>query len=955
MINKNYKTIKHTDKNGYAYSTVTNDENNVRIYTLKNGLVVYLAQNFDAPRIQTYIPVRTGSNNDSKDNTGLAHYLEHMMFKGTSKIGTLNWEKEKPLLNELELLFEEHKAEENPEKKREIYQKIDAISQEASQYAIANEYDKCISSIGASGTNAHTWFDETVYKNNIPSNELKKWLKIESERFSEIVLRLFHTELESVYEEFNRAQDNDARLVQYELMDLLFPTHPNGQQTTLGKADHLKNPSMKGIYKYFSDFYVPNNYAIVLVGDLNFEETIQLVDNFFGKFEYKELPKKDKIIEEPIKKIQKRTVKSPTIPRVQIAWRTDSYGSREWLISDIIANLLSNKGEAGLIDLNINNTQKMLYATAFSIGFNQYGYFSAVAVPKENQTLDEGISLILEQIEKIKCGDFPDWMLEAVINDFKLQRLKGLETADGLATNLYQTFIRKQTWQNELEEMETYKSVTKADVIKFANEFFQDNYVVVYKEKGENENLIRVENPGITPVKINRDEKSDFFKEILAETSDDITPQFVDYKKEITTTNVKNKKISFVKNKYNSIAQVHYIFPFGSDYEKELSLATMILQYLGTNQFSTDELKQEFYKIGISNDFRTSHDQLIISLIGLEEHLKKGISLLHHWLQNAVPNQEVYETYIQTILESREASKKDKNRIMLALQNYAKFGANNRNRDILSKKDLYKISCKTLTDKMKNLFKYPYQIFFYGTDFKSFKNYCQPYIQEETREIPIPKNYPEPETKGKVFFVNYDMVQVELSKIGKGKSVDTNNFGKINVFNEYFGSGLSSVVFQEIRESKSLAYSAYVTYKANPILEHSDYISTYIGTQPDKLNIAVHTLSDLMKELPQYDIQFNNAKNAILKQLASGRITKTNLFFNNERLKKLGIDYDLRKDMYQEVKELTLKDLTDFYNEYVKTIEYNVAVLGNRENLNIEVLTEMGQFIELSLEEVFGF
>ena len=242
------KTKNFTDQNAYTYQQVEGDETGVRIYKLNNGLTVYLAQNDDAPRIQTYIPVRTGSNNDPSDNTGLAHYLEHMMFKGTSKLGTLDWEKEKVLLDQISDLYEQHKAEQNPEKKKEIYRKIDEISQEASQYAIANEYDKAISSLGATGTNAHTWLDETVYKNNIPNNELEKWLKIEKERFSGLVLRLFHTELESVYEEFNRAQDNDVRLVNYALMEALFPKHPNGQQTTLGKSEHLKNPSMKAIH-----------------------------------------------------------------------------------------------------------------------------------------------------------------------------------------------------------------------------------------------------------------------------------------------------------------------------------------------------------------------------------------------------------------------------------------------------------------------------------------------------------------------------------------------------------------------------------------------------------------------------------------------------------------------------------------------------------------------------------
>ncbi|WP_409456536.1 M16 family metallopeptidase, partial [Soonwooa sp.] len=232
-VNAQKYELQHlTDPSGYQYDSVKNDANGVRIYTLKNGLKVYLAKNEDAPRIQTYIPVRTGSNQDPADNTGLAHYLEHMVFKGTSKLGTQDWVKEKALLQQISDLYEQHKADKDPEKKKALYKKIDEISQEASKYAIANEYDKAISSLGATGTNAHTWLDETVYKNNIPSNELEKWLKVEKERFSELVLRLFHTELEAVYEEYNRAQDNDGRLVNYELMDALFPKHPNGQQTT---------------------------------------------------------------------------------------------------------------------------------------------------------------------------------------------------------------------------------------------------------------------------------------------------------------------------------------------------------------------------------------------------------------------------------------------------------------------------------------------------------------------------------------------------------------------------------------------------------------------------------------------------------------------------------------------------------------------------------------------------
>ena len=949
------KTKNFTDKNGYTYQQVEGDETGVRIYKLNNGLTVYLAQNDDAPRIQTYIPVRTGSNNDPSDNTGLAHYLEHMMFKGTSKLGTLDWEKEKVLLDQISDLYEQHKAEQNPEKKKEIYRKIDEISQEASQYAIANEYDKIISYLGATGTNAHTWLDETVYKNNIPNNELEKWLKIEKERFSGLVLRLFHTELESVYEEFNRAQDNDVRLVNYALMEALFPKHPNGQQTTLGKSEHLKNPSMKAIHQYFNDFYVPNNMAMVLVGDLDFEETILLVDEYFGKFEYKELPKKEKIIEEPQTEIVERIVKSPSAPRLNIAWRTDSYGTKEEHLAEIVAQILSNSGEAGLLDLNINQKHKALRSYAYELGFKQYGLFSLMIVPKENQSLEEAEQLLLAEIEKVKNGDFPDWLIPAIINDMKLQKIRNLETADGLATALYGIYINDRTWEEELSEIEKFEKITKQDVVDFAQKFFQKNYVIVKKLRGENENLIRVENPGITPVKINREAQSEFLTEILYEKSSEITPKFIDYKNIIEEAQIGDKKISFVRNKYNHIAQLHLIYKIGTDHDKELFLAVQVLQYLGTSRFSADQLSQEFFKLGISNDFKTYDDQMIISLTGFEENLIKGFELLKHWITEVKPDDEVYESTIQLILESRNVAKKDKSRIMTALSHYAKFGQNSRFRDVIPEEKLRATKVEHLTEKVKNLTQLPYEIFFYGKDFEGFKEKIQPLLEKATLTIPKPKIYQELETQGKVFFTNYDMVQMEMSKIGRASQLNTENYGKINVFNEYFGRGLSSIVFQELRESKSLAYSAYVNYSTATYLDRHNYVVSYIGTQANKLHLAVDAMADLMQDLPQIPTQFNNAKNSALKQIASTRITRTNIFFNFLNLKKIGIDYDIREKIYHEIENLQLKDLTQFYHQEIKPISYNVAIMGKKENLDHSAIENLGDFQELSLEEIFGY
>jgi len=297
---KSYKVTSEEDTNGLNYEIVENDPTGLRLYTLDNGLKVYLSQNSDEPKIQTYIAVRAGSNYDPKESTGLAHYLEHMVFKGTHKIGTSDWKKEKLYLDKISSLYEQHRAEKNAEQKLALYKKIDKVSLEASNYSIANEYDKMSASLGATGTNAYTWFEQTVYTNKIPANEFDKWLTLESERFSTLVLRLFHTELEAVFEEFNRSQDSDFRKRYKAMLEGLFPNHPYGQQTTIGTADHLKNPSMNDIHNYFNKYYVPNNMAIILVGDFEFDSTIKKVNAAFGKYERKELthptlPKEDKI------------------------------------------------------------------------------------------------------------------------------------------------------------------------------------------------------------------------------------------------------------------------------------------------------------------------------------------------------------------------------------------------------------------------------------------------------------------------------------------------------------------------------------------------------------------------------------------------------------------------------------------------------------------------------------
>lgn len=952
------QTISDKDTNGYAYETVTNDPTGLRLYTLDNGLQVYLSKNTDEPKIQTYIAVRAGSNYDPSNSTGLAHYLEHMVFKGTHEIGTIDWEKEKDYLKQISDLYEQHRAEKDPIRKNEIYKKIDAVSLEASNYSIANEYDNMVSSLGATGTNAHTWFEETVYKNKIPANELDKWIDLEAERFSEVVLRLFHTELEAVFEEFNRGQDNDFRKSYAAMLDGLFPNHPYGQQSTIGKASHLKNPSMIDIHNYFNTYYVPNNMAIVLVGDLDFETTISKIDATFGKYMKKELEHPVLPKETPITAPVEREVFGPTSESVSIAYRSKGVNTEEEKFVTLCDMIMAN-GNAGLLDLNLNQKQVVQRAGCSPTFLNDYGYHNFTGSPKDGQTLDEVKDLILAQIDKLKNGEFEDWMIAAVVNDLKLSQTRQYENTTALASAYFNAFIHHEKWEDKIKFLNDLKNISKEELVAFANNFYRENYVVTYKRKGEDTSIVKVQNPGITPVKLNRGEQSEFVQQFTAKQSQPLQPQYIDYESAIKHVNTANTiDVAFVKNENNDLFNLNIIFDQGKDNNKKLSLASGYLEYLGTETVSAEEIKKEFYKLGIDYYVSAQNDKTYVGLRGLQENLPKGLELLENLWDNAKADQEAYDKYIEKIYKGRQNGKLQKSNILMGgLMNYGMYGENSRFRDIMQMEELKAINPEDLVAIIKDMKNFKQRVFYYGKDVNEAVDALNKYhlVSKELKDYPPAKTYAEKETGGNVYFTNYDMVQTELLFLAKSDLFDPKKLAASRLFNTYFGSGLSSIVFQEIRESKSLAYSAFAAYDDAVKKDKSNYVIAYVGTQANKLEQAVHAMMDLMNNMPAAEKQFNAAKESTLKKIAAQRITKSNIFWSYESLRNQGITNDNREVMYNAIKDMTIDDLKGFFDENIKGESYNVMVIGNKNDLDINSLQKLGEITELDVDYLFNY
>ncbi|QMU64303.1 MAG: insulinase family protein [Flavobacteriaceae bacterium] len=955
---KSYEVTLQKDTNGFTYETVENDPTGLRLYTLDNGLKVYLSQNSDEPKIQTYIAVKAGSNYDPKESTGLAHYLEHMVFKGTHKIGTTDWEKEKVYLDKISDLYEKHRAEKDSEKKKAVYKEIDNVSLEASNYSIANEYDKMTASLGATGTNAYTWFEQTVYTNKIPANELNKWLDLESERFSRLVLRLFHTELEAVFEEFNRGQDSDFRKRYAAMLKGLFPKHPYGQQTTIGTGEHLKNPSMVDIHNYFNKYYVPNNMAIVLVGDFEFESTIQKVNDTFGKFEKKELVHPTLPKEEAITKPIENEVFGPTSESISIAYRAAGVNTKEEKLVTLCDMIMAN-GNAGIIDLNLNQKQLVQRASCSPTFLNNYGYHTFTGSPKSGQTLKEVEELLLAQIEKLKKGSFEDWMIEAVVNDLKLSQTRQYENNTALAGAYVNAFIYKQNWVDRVKFLDDLKSISKQELVAFANDFYQDNYVVTYKRKGEDTSVVKVENPGITPVHLNRDKSSDYLLTFNKKESEPLQPKFIDYKKAIKETKTDNGiNVSYVENKNNDLFNMNIIFDMGSDHDKKLSLAAGYLEYIGTGKYTNEELKKEFYKLGISYYVSTARDKTYVGINGLKENLSQGLALLEHLWDNAKADKEAYDKYVEKIYKGRQDGKTQKGNILWnGLMNYGKYGEESPLRDIMQMDELKAIDPEDLVSLIKDMKNYQQRVFYYGKDIDAAvaSLNTEHKIFGDLKEYPFKKEYKETETGGNVFFTDYDMVQTEMLFLAKGAPFKPENMAASTLFNTYFGSGLSSIVFQEIRESKSLAYSAFASYSNASEKDSPNYVMAYVGTQANKLEQAVDAMMELMNDMPEAEKQFNAAKESTLKKLAAQRITKSNIFWSYERLKKLGIDNDHREVMYNTIKNMTMNDLRVFFDKNIKGESYNVMVIGNKKDLDVASLKKLGIIKELDVDYLFNY
>ena len=392
-----------------------------------------------------------------------------------------------------------------------------------------------------------------------------------------------------------------------------------------------------------------------------------------------------------------------------------------------------------------------------------------------------------------------------------------------------------------------------------------------------------------------------------------------------------------------------------------MSLALLYLPYLGTDKYSPAELQQAFFRLGLQFDVHNSDERSYITLQGLEESLEEGIALFEHVLAHVRENEQALHNMMSDIISRRIHAKQDRNIILRhGLVNYARYGANSPFTWRLSPAELRSVQASELTSKLKELTTYQHTLYYYGQ--KDMGEVAR--LLEKHHRVPTDRNpviegrtfQQIPTETNQVFFLDFPIVQTDVMLISRGTpEFNLDEHLMAEWYNNYFGYGLSSIVFQEIRESKALAYSTFAYYSTPRLQKQAHYLQAYVGTQPDKLPDAIPAMLQILNAMPMAPGQAHQARTSILRQIETSRIHPANIYWSYLSKKDLGLEHDTRRDMYERMQRGTLDELLDFQREYVQNRPYSFLVMGSKERVDLEYLSRFGPVKELSMEEVFGY
>ncbi|WP_438269657.1 M16 family metallopeptidase [Parabacteroides merdae] len=946
-----------------SYQSQAEDLNALKVkeYRLENGLTVWLNEDHSQPKVFGAVVVKAGAK-DCPD-TGIAHYFEHMMFKGTDRIGTLDYESEKVLLDSIAMKYDELAMTEDTAARARLQKEINELSIRSSEYVIPNEFNRLINRFGGSGLNAATSYDATIYFNTFSPQYMVQWAEINSERLINPVFRLFQSELETVYEEKNMYGDFIGGQVMDTLMARYFGPHPYAYPI-IGSTKNLKNPRLTEMHKFFEDYYVASNMALILSGDFDAQQVMPILEKAFSRIRSGNAPKQEKVMLPPFNGRETMKVKFPIpfIKAMGLGFRGVSANHEDQVALNIAVNLLNNANGTGYLD-KLMVEHKLMGALAINESMNEAGILAVAIMPKLLiQSYSSAEKMVWDEINRVKNGDFSDEMFNSLKLEQKRQYASSLENIDSRATIMMNLFSQGKSWNDYLNEVARIESITKEDVVRVAQKYFSNNYLCVTKSTGKypKDNLPK---PAFSPVvPRNADASSSYAKQLEKIPEQQVAPRIIDFEKDVKTSKLTPLVTLYTTpNPLNDIFTLNISYGIGALEQPELMQLTNYLQLLGTESLSFEQFRSRLQSIGSTLAFDVTPDAFVMKVTGFDNHIDETMELVGDFIRHAKADDKKLRQIVDDAKVSEKAFFKSGDNVASALLEQVKYGDQSRYLRKLSLSQIKKLKGKDMLaiyDKVRSV---QCDLHYCGTlpVEKVIGTIRQHLPLERTtvasnspyyREL---KQYDRPT----VFFIDMpDMAQSIVYGYVKGDPVDDKASRHASrLFSVYFGGDMSSLMFQEIREFRSFAYRTSGRYQL-PNHAHKGTAGSFtamLSTQSDKTLDALGVLDSLIREMPLKPERMEAVKQTLVNRINNDYPPFRNLSEKVASARMEGFDRDPAEEFLRDIATMDMQDISRFYREQISGRPVVYVIAGNRKHIDMKKLAEYGTIIKVKKKDIY--
>ena len=946
-----------------SYQSQAEDLNALKVkeYRLENGLTVWLNEDHSQPKVFGAVVVKAGAK-DCPD-TGIAHYFEHMMFKGTDRIGTLDYESEKVLLDSIAMKYDELAMTEDTAARARLQKEINELSIRSSEYVIPNEFNRLINRFGGSGLNAATSYDATIYFNTFSPQYMVQWAEINSERLINPVFRLFQSELETVYEEKNMYGDFIGGQVMDTLMARYFGPHPYAYPI-IGSTKNLKNPRLTEMHKFFEDYYVASNMALILSGDFDAQQVMPILEKAFSRIRSGNAPKQEKVMLPPFNGRETMKVKFPIpfIKAMGLGFRGVSANHEDQVALNIAVNLLNNANGTGYLD-KLMVEHKLMGALAINESMNEAGILAVAIMPKLLiQSYSSAEKMVWDEINRVKNGDFSDEMFNSLKLEQKRQYASSLENIDSRATVMMNLFSQGKSWNDYLNEVARIESITKEDVVRVAQKYFSNNYLCVTKSTGKypKDNLPK---PAFSPVvPRNADASSSYAKQLEKIPEQQVAPRIIDFEKDVKTSKLTPLVTLYTTpNPLNDIFTLNISYGIGALEQPELMQLTNYLQLLGTESLSFEQFRSRLQSIGSTLAFDVTPDAFVMKVTGFDNHIDETMELVGDFIRHAKADDKKLRQIVDDAKVSEKAFFKSGDNVASALLEQVKYGDQSRYLRKLSLSQIKKLKGKDLLAVYGKVRSVQCDLHYCGTlpVEKVIGTIRQHLPLERTtvasnspyyREL---KQYDRPT----VFFIDMpDMAQSIVYGYVKGDPVDDKASRHASrLFSVYFGGDMSSLMFQEIREFRSFAYRTSGRYQL-PNHAHKGTAGSFtamLSTQSDKTLDALSVLDSLIREMPLKPERVEAVKQTLVNRINNDYPPFRNLSEKVASARMEGFDHDPAEEFLRDIATMDMQDIIRFYREQICGRPVVYVIAGNRKRIDMKKLAEYGTIVKVKKKEIY--